>query len=238
LDFPFDGDAPNFASMSYFEKPAPASRRRFWLWLLGGAVAIALLWPLDGAVDAALDVTTNPKLQPLASWCSKIGEGWVVAVGCSSFAVLFLLLHRPQLAARIFFVGMVSLLTGLVADIFRVIFGRTRPLAHAPQGFYGFWQNGHWIAGKFEFSSFPSGHAATAAGLAAAAWLVHRGWGTFATIYALAVMWSRIALQCHHLSDVLASTVLGITMAVLLKPVLLTSIEFQFGNIYRALRKK
>ena len=109
--------------MSYFEKPAPASRRRFWLWLLGGAVAIALLWPLDGAVDAALDVTTNPKLQPLASWCSKIGEGWVVAVGCSSFAVLFLLLHRPQLAARIFFVGMVSLLTGLVADIFRVILG-------------------------------------------------------------------------------------------------------------------
>jgi membrane-associated phospholipid phosphatase len=238
LDFLFDGDAPNFASMSYFEKPAPVSRRRFWLWLFGGAVVIALLWPLDGAVDAALDVTSNPKLQPLASWCSKIGEGWVVAAGSISIAVLFLVLHRPQLAARIFFVGMVSLLAGLVADIFRVIFGRTRPLAHAPQGFYGFWENGHWIAGKFEFSSFPSGHAATAAGLAAAAWLVHRGWGTFATIYALAVMWSRVALQCHHLSDVLASTLLGITMAVLLKPVLLTSVEFQFGNVYRTINRK
>jgi membrane-associated phospholipid phosphatase len=75
-------------------------------------------------------------------------------------------------------------------------------------------------------------------GLAAAAWLVHRGWGTVAAIYALAVMWSRIALQCHHLSDVLASTVLGITMAVLLKPVLLTSVEFQFGNLHRAIWKK
>jgi undecaprenyl-diphosphatase len=238
LDFLFGGDAPNFASMNFFEKPASASRRRFWFCLLAGAVVVALLWPLDGAVDAALDVTRNPRLQPVASWCSKIGEGWVVAAGGIAFAVLFLLLHRPQLAARIFFVGVVSLLTGLVADIIRVIFGRTRPLAHTPQGFYGIWQNGHWIAGKFEFSSFPSGHAATAAGLAAAAWLVHRGWGTFATIYALAVMWSRIALQCHHLSDVLTSTVLGITMAVLLKPLLLTSVEFQFGNIYRALRKK
>ncbi len=76
------------------------------------------------------------------------------------------------------------------------------------------------------------------AGLAAAAWLVHRGWGTIAAIYALAVMWSRIALECHHLSDVLASTVLGITMAVRLKPVLLTSVEFQFGNIDRSFRKK
>jgi len=234
LDFLFVDNAPNFDSMNFFEKPASTSPRRFWLCLLAGAVVVALLWPLDGLVDAALDVTSNPKLQPVAWWCSKIGEGWVVATGGISLAVLFLVLHRPQLAARIFFVGLVSSLTGLVADIFRVVFGRTRPLAHAPQGFYGFWQNGHWIAGKFEFSSFPSGHAATAVGLAAAAWLVHRGWGTFATIYALAVMWSRIALQCHHLSDVLASMVLGITMAILLKPVLLTSIEFQFGNLHRA----
>ena len=224
--------------MNYFEKPATPSPRRFWLWLLAGAVVVAGLWPLDGSVDAALDVTHNPALHSLASWCSKIGEGWVVAVGGVSFAVFFLLLHRPQLAARIFFVGLVSLLTGLAADILRVIFGRARPMAHVPQGFYGFWQNGHWIAGKFEFSSFPSGHAATAVGLAAAAWLVHRGWGTVAAIYALAVMWSRIALECHHLSDVLTSTVLGITMAVRLKPVLLTSVEFQFGNIDRALRKK
>jgi membrane-associated phospholipid phosphatase len=52
------------------------------------------------------------------------------------------------------------------------------------------------------------------------------------------VMWSRIALQCHHLSDELASTVLGIAMAVLLKPILLTSIEFQFGNINRAWKRK
>jgi hypothetical protein len=32
--------------------------------------------------------------------------------------------------------------------------------------------------------------------------------------------------------------VLGITMACLLKPLLLTSVEFQFGNFDRALRGK
>jgi membrane-associated phospholipid phosphatase len=120
----------------------------------------------------------------------------------------------------------------------RILTGRTRPLAHAAQGFYGVWHDGHWIIGKYEFSAFPSGHAATAVGLAAAVWLVHRGWGAVAAVYALAVMWSRLALQCHHLSDVVASTVLAIPLAVMLKKVLLLSVEFQFGNLHRAWKKK
>ena len=238
LDFLFGCEAPKFAAMNFFEKPVAVSRRQLVYWLLAGAVLVALLWPLDGPVDSALDVTRNPSLHAVAWWCSKIGEGWVVALAGILLAAFFLILHRPQTAARIFFVGLVSLLAGLAADILRVIFGRTRPLAHAPQGFYGMWQNGHWLIGKYEFSSFPSGHSATVVGLAAAAWLVNQGWGAIAGVYALAVIWSRIALQCHHLSDVLASAILGIAMAVLLKPVLLTSVEFQFGNLYRTFRKK
>ena len=143
------------------------------------------------------------------------------------------------MAAKIFFIALTSELTGLAATILRVLFGRTRPSNHdVPQGFYGVWHDGHWIIGKFAFSSFPSGHAASAVGLAAAVWLVHRGWGAVAMLYAVAVMWSRIALQCHHLSDVMASTLLSIPLAVLLKRLLLTSVEFQFGNLHRALRKK
>ncbi len=206
-------------------------------WLLAGAVAVALAWPLDNAVDAALDASKNLPLHQFAWWCSKLGEGWVPAVAGIFFAILFLLLNRPVVAARIFFVMITCELTGLAGLILRILFGRTRPLAHAPQGFYGVWHDGHWIIGKYEFSSFPSGHAATAVGLAAAAWLVHRGWGAVMALYALAVMWSRIALQCHHLSDVVASAVLAIPLAVLSKKILLPSAEFQFGNAQRALWK-
>ena len=208
------------------------------LWLLAGGVILAVAWLLDARVDAALDATRNPALKNLAWWCSKIGEGWVPAVAGILFAILFVLLKRLGVAAKIFFAVLTCELTGLTATILRVLFGRTRPLAHVPQGFYGVWHDGHWIIGKFEFSAFPSGHAATAAGLAAAAWLVHRGWGMVAMIYAAAVMWSRIALQCHHLSDVAASTLLSIPLAIMLKPLLLPSVEFQFGNLYRALRRK
>ena len=218
-----------------------APRKKLWnplLWLLAAGAILALAWWLDARVDAALDATRNPALKNFAWWCSKLGEGWVPAAAGIFFAIVFVLLNRPGVAAKIFFVVLTCELTGLAATILRVLFGRTRPLAHVPQGFYGVWHDGHWILGKFEFSAFPSGHAATAAGLAIAAWLVHRGWGAAAMFYAAAVMWSRMALQCHHLSDVTASTLLSIPLAVMLKPLLLPSVEFQFGNLHRALRRK
>jgi membrane-associated phospholipid phosphatase len=203
------------------------------LWFTAGVVAVALAWPLDNRVDPALDAAKNSALHQFAWWCSKLGEGWVPAIAGIIFAALFVWLKRPGVAAKIFFVALTCELTGLAGLILRVLIGRTRPLAHAPQGFYGIWHDGHWIIGKSEFNAFPSGHAATVVGLAAAAWLVHRGWGAVAAVYALAVMWSRIALQAHHLSDVLASAALAIPLAMLAKNILLPAVEFHFANFHR-----
>lgn len=208
-------------------------KRSFYLllWLLAGTAAVVVAWPLDNRVDAVLIVADNSSWHRFAWWCSEMAEGWVPALWGISLAVLFMLLHRPGVAAKIFFVALTCEITGLAALILRVLIGRTRPGADVPQGFYGIWHNGHWIMGRYEFSSFPSGHSATAAGLAAAAWLVHRGWGTVAAVAALLVMWSRIALQCHHLSDVVASVVLAVPLAVLSKQVLLPPLEFQFTRL-------
>lgn len=224
--------------MAFFEKPVTVSRGRFYAGLIAGVVVVAFSFLFDHHVDAALDVTHDPGLHQLAWWCSKLGEGWVIAVGGIFFPLVFVWMNRPRVAANIFCAATISLLTGLACLILRALCGRTRPTAHTPQGFYGVWQSGHWLITKHEFSSFPSGHSATAVGLAAAVWLIHRGWGTVVAVYALAVMWSRIALQAHHLSDVLASTVLGIAMAVILKPILLTSMEFQFNNLHRTWKRK
>lgn len=204
-----------------------------FVWLLAGGFAIALAWRVDGPVDTALDVTHNPSLHLFAWWCSKLAEGWVPAVAGISFAILFVLLRKPGIAAKIFFIVLTCELTGLAALILRTMIGRARPLANVPQGIYGVWYHGHWIIGKYEFGSFPSGHSATAVGLAAAAWMVHKGWGVVATFYALLAMWSRIALQCHHLSDVIASTVLSIPLAIMSKKLLLPLIESQFRNLDR-----
>jgi len=217
----------------------PKSRYRPLLWLLAGVALVALAWLFDARVDAALDVTGKPAWQKAAWWCSKVGEGWVVGAAGIFMAAVFFLANRPRAAADIFFCALTAELVGLVATILRVLFGRARPGNHeVPPGFYGIWHAGHWVIGKFQYSSFPSGHAATAVGLAAAVWLVHRGWGAEAAVYALAVMWSRLALQCHHLSDVTASAVLAVPLALALKKFLAPSVEFQFGNLHRAWRKK
>jgi undecaprenyl-diphosphatase len=220
----------------------PKSRWNFWLWLLAGAAVVAGAFFLDDRVGAALDVTKNLSLNRFAWWCSKLGEGEIVGGAGILFAAIYFFLNRPRVAAQIFFVAGSSLLIGLTATILRVLVGRTRPGIHGPDGvvpgFYGVWHDGHWIIGKAAFSAFPSGHAAVAVGLAAAAWLVHRGWGTVAAVYALAVMWSRVALQWHHLSDVLASAMLAIPLAWLIKKHLAPTVEFQFDNLHRAWKKK
>jgi membrane-associated phospholipid phosphatase len=227
------------ATLLTFLPVSGSLKSRRILWLAAGLALIAVAWLVEGPVDAALDASGQPKLHQIAWWFSKFGEGDVIGAVGIVFAAIFFLLHRPRLAADLFFITLTSELTGLAATILRVLFGRTRPTNHlVPQGFYGLWHDGHWIAGKYQFSSFPSGHSASAVGLAAAVWLVHRGWGGVAAVYALAVMWSRIALECHHLSDVIASTVLAIPLAIMLKKTLAPFVEAQFDNWHRARQTK
>lgn len=64
-------------------------------------------------------------------------------------------------------------------------------------------------------SSFPSAHASGAAGLA---WVVgsrHRRWAPWMAAFALWVSSSRVFLERHYVSDVLAGAVLGILLAAL-----------------------
>jgi len=198
---------------------------------------IALGFALDDRTQSALDATHNLSLKGFAWWLSKSAEGEIIGGIGILLTVIFFRLRRPQLAGQIFFVFASALLIGLAGTILRVLAGRTRPGIHGPEGvapgFYGIWHDGHFILGQAAFSAFPSGHSAVAAGLAAAATLVNRTWGAVAWVYAFAVMWSRIALQWHHLSDVLASAVLAWPLAWLLKKYLLPHIERRLGNFSR-----
>ena len=210
------------------------SRFHLLAWLPAGVALIVLAWLLDGRVDDALDATGQPELKRLAWWASQAGEGWVIGVAGFFLTIVFLLLKRSQAAANIFYITLASEITGGVASVLRLFFGRTRPSNHTvPQGFYGLWHDGTFIAGKYQFSSFPSGHSASAAGLAVAVWLIHRGWGSVAAVYALAVMWSRIALECHHFSDVVASVVVVIPVAIFLNKRLAPALRIKFDQMER-----
>ena len=64
-------------------------------------------------------------------------------------------------------------------------------------------------------SSFPSGHAASAAAFATGAALEAPGWGPPLALLALGVAWSRVRVGVHRPIEVIAGAGLGVTVALL-----------------------
>lgn len=180
-----------------------------------GLIVIGASFVVDDPVTGFFQLPAKgwARTAAAASLLSKYGD-WPPILAAGLAVVLFLLWLRRFEAGRLLLVVLIAgMLTGLSATVIRSVTGRTRPSAEEPQGFYGVRHDSHWIVGKYEFGSFPSGHTATVAGLAVATWLVNRRFGAATAILGAAVAWSRLALHCHHFSDVVASTVLAIFLS-------------------------
>ena len=119
---------------------------------------------------------------------------------------------RSRRWMRIIAAAMVaSTLAGIVANASRLTTGRTRPkespkIAH---GFYGPWHEGRLLIGQPAYNSFPSGHTATAFGLASVVLFACPPAGVPALAGAVLVAWSSIVMGSHHPSDVTVSILLA-----------------------------
>lgn len=169
---------------------------------------------MDDSVGRYLAVRPHTEWRNFAHWLSHVGE-WYMMGAAGIVASLFLFARcRWQQSRNLIFVTLTGLATGLTGTLLRCLVGRARPDAHVAPGFYGFWHASHFIFGQYQFSSFPSGHVATAAGFAAAAWLINRRTGFFLGLFAALVAWSRIAQSAHHFSDVVAAALWAIAGAL------------------------
>ena len=79
-----------------------------------------------------------------------------------------------------------------------------------PDGFYG---PAYAFSGGFQ--SFPSGHAASVFGTAAALLVTDLPLGLLTTAFALGVVWARMELNRHYPSDVVVGSVIGIYFGLL-----------------------
>jgi len=179
-----------------------------------GLILILAAFAVDDAVTFPLQLHSKGWAHSVAAALSKYGD-WppLLLVGLVIAAILFLK-KRFEASRLVVVVLIAGMITGFSSTIIRTATGRTRPsTTNVPQGFYGFQLSPKkW----HDYGSFPSGHTATTAGLAVAAWMVRRRYGIAFTILMLAVGWSRIALSCHHFSDVIAS----IAWAIFCAPIL------------------
>ncbi|WP_194410765.1 phosphatase PAP2 family protein [Microbacterium cremeum] len=186
--------------------------------LVAGGVLVALAcllgWWLFARRDQpfAVDVwwnalvTTwwNPVLLGFSRVMNWVGGGWVgvLAVPIGS-AVGLILLRRPWAAAYFLAAEAVS---AAGVQVLKHLFGRVRP---------------EDILVVSDYGSYPSGHVANAATIAAAAVVVFpRVWVAVAgAVWVLLMAFSRTYLHAHWLSDTLGGALLGVGAALLVAAV-------------------
>jgi membrane-associated phospholipid phosphatase len=111
------------------------------------------------------------------------------------------------------FVFLAIALSGIAADLLKILFGRARPplaLGTADPG----WQP---FSLKAKFHSFPSGHANTVFALAAALGMLWRRlrWTIFA--FAVLIAATRIIVGAHYLADTIAGAALALGITAWLR---------------------
>lgn len=136
----------------------------------------------------------------LLGWLSHSGDG-VVWLALPALAWWLGGAAWRQAAALV--LGAVVLTAGVVFVV-KALFRRRRP-----QGAWG------QVYRKTDPYSFPSGHAARALMLGVLAWGLAPPWAAaLASLWALLVAFSRVAMGVHYLSDVLAGGALGLVIGL------------------------
>jgi len=113
-----------------------------------------------------------------------------------------------------FFFACVAL-SGIVTDIIKPILGRARPVLLERQGYYGFdpftFQAAH--------NALPSGHATTGFAVAFALTALWPRGRTWFIVFAIVIALSRVMVNAHFLSDVVAGGAVGVLTAAVVQNV-------------------
>jgi lipid A 4'-phosphatase len=188
--------------------PPPALKRFGWFSLASViAFAIAYEW-IDIPMATALQAI-GPVTRAIFAFVTKLGEGGVYLVPLGLVFLWAWLRHEELWATRAGFLFVTIAIPGILADIMKPVFARARPVLLFRENLFGFtWGSPHANAW-----SFPSGHSITVTALAIVLYSIYPpAWPAYALL-ALAVMASRVILDAHYLSDVIAGFYIGAAFA-------------------------
>jgi lipid A 4'-phosphatase len=189
----------------------PSPRLKLFAWLTVGCAIgffIAYEW-IDTPLARGLQ-TIDPFTHRIFAFVTRFGEGAVYLVPLAGLLFWAWLKRERLWMLRAAFVFVTLAVPGIVADILKPVFGRARPVLLFRENLFGFtWGSPHANAW-----SFPSGHTVTVAALAVALYAIYPpAWPAYALL-AFFVMASRIILDQHYLSDVIAGFYLGFAFAL------------------------
>ena len=104
------------------------------------------------------------------------------------------------------FIALTTIASGLAVNILKLIFARYRPVEYLQNDNYGF----SWFDYGYRMASFPSGHSATALGVALALVLLFPRYVLLILPLGLLVVFSRVVVTAHYLSDVIMGGYVGV----------------------------
>lgn len=135
---------------------------------------------------------------------------WYMAASAAMFAFFRFVRKREAWSNRGLLVFLSVSLSGIITDLIKFVLGRARPTLLFEKDWYGF----YFFEIKYAFLSFPSGHAATVAALAAALYFMFPRYGFLYALGMLLVMASRVVIGSHYLGDVIFGAYLGAITAL------------------------
>ena len=126
--------------------------------------------------------------------------------------LLYLLFHtsRPLLAKKALFIFASVAISGIIADIIKIIIGRPRPKIYLHEHLF----TPQWLELKASYWSMPSGHTATAFAVGVGLGLLYPKWRYLFWAAAMLVALSRVALTKHFVSDTIIGGAIGALTAV------------------------
>jgi membrane-associated phospholipid phosphatase len=198
-------------------KSNPEQRRGKRLPFVLGYVGLVLLvaaFTIDTSVDSWVAAHQVASWHQIASVCSRyFAWHWLMGMALIGLAIAWRT-GRRDIMRVICAMMIASSIAGLSADFLRGMTGRTRPyFTEVPQGFYGVHDGSRWLIARHAYNSFPSGHTAAITGFAVPLLLWRRRLVLVVVPLIAAVAAARIYLGAHHLSDVIASMILGSIIA-------------------------
>ena len=135
---------------------------------------------------------------------TRMGESqWYLAAGLLSY--LMLRRTKPAVASSGLLLFSSVALSGLAADLVKILLGRARPKLFFSGSVYGF----DLLRFEHAWISFPSGHSATAFSVASTLCILFPQYRIVFFLWAALIAFSRVATTQHYLSDVLAGSLLG-----------------------------
>jgi lipid A 4'-phosphatase len=187
---------------------------------LGTGATVMLILMSIALVDRRVALSLHGRDSDLHSLFDFIGRLGLAYGYLIIFAVAFGVLHWGNLLPRLrpvavpmrvlsavpAFLFLSVSVSGIVADVLKIIFGRSRPKLFFQSGVYDF----SWLSWRPDYWSFPSGHSATIVALMTALWYLWPQHLLFYILAATIVAASRIVVGAHYFSDVLAGALLAV----------------------------